>query len=165
MFHVWRALVRTGLRRTPFFDAFLPWSLLPRKNHNSQQRLAKALAIISMPHKHTVYRSVEMATMRTLFQLVVPQSLDVFTLRFIITAAAQVGLRDTVLLEALARRALILVATMTTAEYVASVVWALCRLRLVVSALLRALVIRLHAIEGGVTSHGKNVVASLKSLT
>ena len=162
---VWRVLVRTGLRRTPFFDAFLSWSVL-QHNHNYQQhRLVRALAIVAVPHKHGAYRSVEIATMRTLFKRVAPQFLNAYDLKLLLVAAAQVGLRDTVLLEALARRALIVVPTMNTAELVASVVWALCRLRLVVSALMKALVIRLHAIEGGVTSHGKHVVASLKSLT
>ena len=103
--------------------------------------------------------------MRTLFQRVAPQYLTAHGVQLILVAAARVGLRDAQLLEALARRALFCVPYMTTAGSVASVVWALCRLRLVVPALLEALVVRLHAIEGGVTSHGKHVVASLKSLT
>ena len=158
---LWRSVVRTGLRRTPFFDALLSWSLSTNIGH---KRLTEALAIVSVPHKHGAYRSVEVATMRTLFQRVVPQCLMAHEAQLILVAAARVGLRDTQLLEALARRALICVPYMTTAGSVASVVWALCRLRLV-PALLEALVVRLHAIEGGVTSHGKHVVASLKSLT
>ena len=159
---LWRSVVRTGLRRTPLFDALLAWSLSTNIGPN---RLAEALAIVSVPHKHGAYRSVEVAAMRTLFQRVAPQGLTAYGVQLILVAAARVGLRDTQLLEALARRALICVPYMVTARSVASVVWALCRLRLMVPALLEALVVRLHAIEGGVTSHGKHVVASLKSLT
>ena len=163
---VWRTVVRTGLRRTPLFDAFLAWSLSP---HSHSKRLARSLSIVSMPHKHGSYRSVEVAAMRTLFERVVLKSLsetlNAYNLELVLAAAARVGLHDTVLLEALARRTLILVPTMNTAASVASVVWALCQLRFVTPALLRALVIRLHSIQGGVTSHGKYVVASLRSLT
>ena len=162
MYCVWRSVVRTGLRRTPLFDALLSWILSTKIR---PVRLVETLAIVSVPHKHGAYRSVEVAAMRTLFQRVAPQGLTAYGLQLILVAAARVGLRDTQLLEALARRALICVPYMTTAGSVASVVWALCRLRLVAPALLEALVVRLHAIEGGVTSHGKHVVASLKSLT
>ena len=115
IFVIWRVVVRTGLRRTPLFDAFLSWSLLPRTHI---YLCAEALAIVAVPHKRGAYRSVEMATMRTLFKRVAPQFLNAYDLKLLLVAAAQVGLRDTVLLEALARRALIVVPTRYTAELV-----------------------------------------------
>ena len=76
VFIVWRVVVRTGFRRTLFFDAFLSWSLeRPHRHYSTNSDCAEALAIVSVPHKHGAYRNIEVTTMRTLFQRVAPQGL------------------------------------------------------------------------------------------